>query len=124
MPARKPEECDLLIPGFFAKGDLEGFVALYEPTATIVPEPGKHITGTQGIRDANKALVAMKPKLTIEVVEVAQSGDLALLHSKWSLTATKPDGTPLKDSGKGAEVVRRQKDGTWRFVIDNSHGGE
>jgi hypothetical protein len=34
------------------------------------------------------------------------------------------DGKPFTANGKSMEVVRRQPDGTWRFVIDNPHGGE
>ncbi len=70
MPARKPEECDLLIADIMAKGDLEALVALYEPNATFVPEPGKTVSGAQAIREAQKATLALKPKMKIEVLEV------------------------------------------------------
>ena len=69
--------------------------------------------------------LAIKPKFTIEVKAV-QSGDggLALLRAKWNATGTGPDGKPMTVSGNSTEVVRRQPDGTWRFVIDNPHGAE
>jgi ketosteroid isomerase-like protein len=44
--------------------------------------------------------------------------DIALVH--WSWTVTHPDGATT--DGTSAEVLRRQDDGTWRFVIDNSDG--
>jgi ketosteroid isomerase-like protein len=52
------------------------------------------------------------------------SGDVALLRSKWSLAGTGPDGKPVAMSGNGTEVVRRQADGTWLFVIDNPAGAD
>ena len=42
--------------------------------------------------------------------------DTALPH--WSWIAIGPDGDSV--DGIGAEVLRRQADGRWRFIIDNS----
>lgn len=39
-----------------------------------------------------------------------------------SLTGTDPDGNPLEMGSVTAEMVRRQEDGSWRFVIDNAWG--
>jgi ketosteroid isomerase-like protein len=62
-------------------------------------------------------MLADKPRLSIEVPKVVESGDVALLCSKWSSTVTGGDGRERTDTGNGREVVRRQADGTWRFVI-------
>ena len=37
------------------------------------------------------------------------------------MDTTKPDadGKPIQITGKNAEVVQRQPDGTWRFIIDH-----
>ena len=53
---------------------------------------------------------------------VVVNGDLALLVSDHSVAMTGADGKPTTISGRGTEVVRRQPDGTWRFVIDNPTG--
>lgn len=42
----------------------------------------------------------------------AVAGDLALVHTRWSLEATAPDGAAL----------RRQPDGRWLIAIDNPWG--
>ena len=52
MPARKPEECDLLLIEAINKGDLDAAVALYEPKATFVLDSGEVITGQGAIREA------------------------------------------------------------------------
>ena len=69
--------------------------------------------------------VALKPKFTVKARSV-QSGDgsLALTGLKWSATGTDPAGKPVTMSGNSTEVVRRQSDGTWLFVIDNPRGAE
>jgi ketosteroid isomerase-like protein len=47
-----------------------------------------------------------------------------LTQAKWSVIGTDPDGKPVTMSGRSADVVRRQADGTWKFVIDNPRGGQ
>jgi ketosteroid isomerase-like protein len=42
--------------------------------------------------------------------------------NKWSANGTGADGKPFNISGQAAEVCRRQKDGTWLYVIDNAYG--
>ena len=49
---------------------------------------------------------------------IHQSGDIAVLDCKSTVIDTAADGTVTEHSGASIEVVRRQADGTWRFVID------
>ncbi len=125
MPARKPEECDTLLIEAANRGDLEAAMALYEPNASFVQESGQVVTGLAAIREVMQGFLALKPKFTIEVKAVQSgNGDLALLRAKWSMAGTGPDGKPVTMSGNSTEVVRRQSDGTWRFVIDNPRGAD
>ena len=64
----------------------------------------------------------MKGKLDLQVTRVLEASDLALVIGAWSFTGTGPDGKPVTLSAKSADVLRRQADGTWRFVIDNPWG--
>jgi ketosteroid isomerase-like protein len=68
------------------------------------------------------AFIAMKGKLDLTVTRVLEAGGLALVAGHWSFTGTAPDGKPLTLTGHNADVLRRQADGTWRFVIDNPWG--
>jgi ketosteroid isomerase-like protein len=56
------------------------------------------------------------------VTRVLQASDLALVVGTWSFTGTAPDGEAVKLTGHNADVLRRQADGSWRFVIDNPWG--
>ena len=124
MPARSPEKLDGLFSEALNAGDLEALVALYEPEATLTPQPGQIVTGRQAIREALSAFVATKPTLTLDVKTLAQTGDIALTSAKWELAGTGPDGHPVKMAGHSVEVSRRQPDGTWLFVIDTPWGLE
>ena len=122
MPATSPEQCDILVGQAISAGDVDAALALYEPGATFVPEPGKTVIGTDAIREVMVGFIAMKPTLKVEVPLVVQSGDTAILYSQWTLTGTAPDGSAVDMAGKGQEVVRRQANGNWLFIIDNPGG--
>ena len=124
MPARSPEELDRLFASIMNAGDLDGLVDLYEPQATLTPQPGTVVMGARAIREALGGFMAAKPKITLTSKVLAQTGDIALTTSKWDLSGTGADGKPMKMSGQGVEVARRQPDGTWRFVIDSPWGLE
>src|SRR5580698_8690718 len=116
MPAMKPEDCDLLVAEYINAGNVEAAVDLYEANATFLTEPGKTITGHAAIRALLAGMIAGKPKLTMKVPVVIQNGELALLVSVYTVVMTGADGKPTTISARGTEVVRRQADGTWRFV--------
>ena len=122
MPANRPEQCDLLISEAINSGNIDAVLALYESNATFAPEPGQSVTGLPAIRKVMEGFTALKPKLTVEVPLVLECGEIALLHSQWTISGTNPDGSALNAEGKGIEVVRRQADGTWKFIIDNPNG--
>ena len=64
----------------------------------------------------------MKGKLDLNVTRVLEVSDLALVTTAWSFVGTGPDGDAVKLAAKSADVLRRQADGSWRFVIDNPWG--
>ena len=125
MPAHKPEECDLLLIKAMEKGDVDAMLSLYEPNATFVVSPDQVVTGHPAIRQVLQGYIAAKAKGTIEAVRVVPSADgsVAVTRTKGSFTSPGPDGKPVTTPFHSVEVVRKQPDGTWCFVIDDP-GGE
>ena len=120
MPARTPKQCDDLFARHVEAGDVDAVVALYEPKACLVLEGGRVARGSRAIRKAITAFAAMKPKLKMNVVRIVKAGDdVAVLYNDWTHSATGPDGTSFTDRGKATEIVRRQRNGTWKFVVDD-----
>ena len=124
MPARTPEELLQLIAQNFSAHDVEGAVALYEPNAMLVHQPGQVVTGTEAIREVLGGLLGMRPNFNLKVNKAFQAGDVALVFYDWSISAIGPDGNAVEMAGQGSDVVRRQPDGSWLMVIDDPWGGE
>ena len=105
-------------------GNVDALMTLYEPHAAFASRPGSLAHGLSGVRESLAAFTAMKGTLDLEVTRVLEAGGLALVFGVWSFTGTGPDGQPVTLSGKNADVLRRQSDGSWRFVIDNPWGSD
>jgi uncharacterized protein (TIGR02246 family) len=122
MPATTPEACDALFGQYVNAGDLDALIALYEPDAVLAAMPGEPAAvGHAAIREALGAFVGMKAHIVMRVVQTHRTGDVAVLYNDWHGTITGPDGQPVRMEGKAIEVVRRQPDGTWRFVVDDPY---
>jgi uncharacterized protein (TIGR02246 family) len=101
-------------------GNLDAVVGLYERDASLVQRDGSVATGQEAIRGVLGRLVAMRPAMRLHVIRVVRSGgDVAVLYNDWTMSAKTADGSPIEAAGKALEIVRRQADGTWRFVIDD-----
>jgi uncharacterized protein (TIGR02246 family) len=117
--AQQPQDLGRLLETRINAGDLEGLLALYEPSAVLHFPPGNVATGTDAIRAAYEQALAGKPHISLQPKTALEAGDLALLTNGWSMSFTGPDGQPATMTGMTAEVARRQPDGTWLWVIDD-----
>lgn len=122
MSRATPEHLLQSIVDGINRGDIEALISLYEPDAAFVAHPGSLAHGPAGIRQSLSAFIAMKGKLALKVTRVLEAGGLALVVGSWSFTGTRPDGAPVTLTGRNGDVLRRQADGSWRFVIDNPWG--
>ena len=55
---------------------------------------------------------------------ILRAGDLALTQSHWGLKGTDPSGAPVVLDHYGVEIMQLQKNGTWRFPIDDPFAGD
>jgi uncharacterized protein (TIGR02246 family) len=122
MPTTTPEQVLESIVTGINSGDLDRLMPLYENEAAFASRPGSLAHGAPGISEALTGFISMNGKLDLEVTRVLEVDDLALVTGVWSFHGTGPEGEPVRLAAKNADVLRRQADGTWRFVIDNPWG--
>jgi uncharacterized protein (TIGR02246 family) len=122
MSTGTPEQVLASIVEGINTGNFDMLMALYEPEAAFATQPGSLAHGLPAIREALGRFVAMAGKLDLTVTRVLEVNDLALVTGVWTFTGTGPDGQPVQLAAKNADVLRRQADGSWRFVIDNPWG--
>jgi ketosteroid isomerase-like protein len=68
--------------------------------------------------------LALNGHMQLEIDRVIRTDKVALLFSSWKLLGTGPEGSSVETSGQTSDVVRKQPNGIWLFVIDNPHGAE
>lgn len=122
--ALQPDDCSRILVAALESGDIETSVALYEPTAVLFKKSGETMTGLDAIRQNNAAVIALKPKFAIEFIKFTISGDgtLATNRMKAELAFTKADGQRVSAGVDTLEVLRKQADGSWRYIIDDPYG--
>ena len=82
------------------------------------------MTGTDGLREAFRGFLAISPQLTVDAERTLVAGDTALVIGHWTLKGRDADGNNIDTGGCYTDVVRRQSDDSWLFVIDNPNGSD
>ena len=104
-----------IFESLFNAGDLDALVALYEPDAILNASADGAVQGNDAIRTALQGFLGVGGKMSIATKSVFERPDgIALTHGEWVLS-----GGTVDLSGKTAEVLRRQPDGRWLYIIDN-----
>lgn len=105
----------------FAAKDLEKSVAFCEEDGAML---GPNAPAAKG-RDAISkmftgffALPDLKISWHVERAAVAQSGELGYTSGAYEMTFTGPNGKTIPDKGKYVTVWKKQKDQSWKVVLD------
>lgn len=101
----------------FAAGDIDGLTKLFEPGAIIKPAPDKpFVKGHAAIRETLQSFLDANTKIEVLETHFYENHDIAVSRSKWRIV-----GAQAKE-GESLEVLRRQADGSWRYIIDLPFG--
>lgn len=116
--ATSPAQVGELWGEAFNRGDIAGMMAQYADDCAFVSGPGQVIRGKDAIRADLEGFLGLKGHITFEPPSIVEYGEIALVHARWTLKGTGPEG-PLEMSGYTSEVVHRQPGGAWQYVIDD-----
>lgn len=114
-----PEEMNPTFARAFNSRDIENFMVLYEPEAQLRTDAeGPMHIGHDAIRVALTGLLQAPGTMTALNNYCLVFENIALLRADWRL---EHEGQIIA-SGSSGEIVRRQPDGRWLYVVDHSIG--
>jgi len=117
---RRAEDVHAVLADAFNTGNVDTVMNMYDVSGIIVPEPGKPVSGASKFEEAIRGILSIKGKMDIKTVYCLQTGNIAVGRSEWNIT----DGSDVKISAKGIEVMRQQPDGSWKIIVDHAFGAE
>jgi ketosteroid isomerase-like protein len=118
----KPEEVFNSVTEGINTGDLDLLMSLYEPNTCFASQPGRLAKSPIRIRECLRTFIDMRGKLDLRIKRVLQADNLALVTTEWSFSGAGSDVRDVHFAAQSADVLRKQPDGTWQFVIDNPWG--
>ena len=105
----------------FAAKNLDKSVAFFD-------EKGAMLASNAPIADSKEAisklltgffaLPDLKISWHVDRADVARSGDLGYTSGAYEMTFKDATGKPVSDKGKYVTVWKKQKDGTWKVLLD------
>jgi len=104
----------------YNEGDLEGILDFYEPDAVFVPGVGEQVADRAGLRKAWQDYLNLGDQIAFEVRGAVRNGDIALTNNEHTIRGIDAEGNPFTITGRAHEVLRRQPDGRWLFIIDQA----
>jgi ketosteroid isomerase-like protein len=114
-----PNEMNETFARAFNSRKLENLLALYEQDAVLLVDgSGSSAVGYDAIGNELVKLLQAPGVMVSKNNFCIVHGDIALLRADFVLR----DGDKLIASGSTAELVRRQADGSWLYVIDHAAG--
>lgn len=116
----RPEEIPAAFTAAFNSRDVEALLKLYHPDAVMSPDGVAVVSGPQ-IRDALNQFLSLNGPIEMKLERAVTQGDLGLVVASWTLNGQTPNG-PLTLTGRTSDVVRRDPEGGWRYVIDAPAG--
>jgi ketosteroid isomerase-like protein len=112
------------LEGEFMKAGAEhgsaGYMSYYADDAVEVPNGGPIIQGKVNIAKGIGFLDQKDNHLTWTPVgaDMSASGDLGYTYGTFEFRSKDKDGKPVVDYGKYTTIWKRQKDGSWKVVLD------
>jgi uncharacterized protein (TIGR02246 family) len=113
---------DALGQAFEAK-DIEKSLSFYVDDPVLFVPKGPAVVGKDALRKAFQPFMAvpgLKLSTSGEIIDVAQSGDLAFERGSFTNTITDAKGKTITESGKLVLVWKKQADGAWKIAADTN----
>ncbi|MDH6122866.1 nuclear transport factor 2 family protein [Kitasatospora sp. GAS204B] len=107
----------------FNSGNVEAVNALYSEEAVAVWDPGIPLSGRARLDRATE-FMSYGPAIEATVRQSLVAGDTAMVIVDWSMQTTGADGKPEHLKGVAVDILRRDNDGNWRYLIDYPYAAQ
>lgn len=114
-----PHEMNPTFARAFNTRDINSLMDLYEEDAILRIDTEVTFTGKAAITNELRKLFLLPGKMLSHNNFCIEHGNIALLRADHSIVNA--DGATML-AGSSAEVIRRQADGTWLYIIDHAMG--
>ena len=98
----------------------QGYMSYYADDAAELPNGEGVLQGKENIAKTMGFLDDKNNHLTWTPIhaDIAASGDLGYTYGAYEFRSKDKDGKPTVEYGKYASIWKRQKDGSWKVVMD------
>jgi ketosteroid isomerase-like protein len=98
----------------------QGYMAYYAEDSVELPNGGPVIQGKTNIAQGMGFLDDKNNRLVWTPVgaDISASGDLGYTYGNYEFHSKSKDGKPVVQYGKYTSIWKRQKDGSWKVVLD------
>jgi ketosteroid isomerase-like protein len=118
----KPEDMVAALVERFNSGKVDELLPLYEPEVMLIKPDGRPVTGHAEMAADLEYLVSFGLPLKANTRYVFTNDNIALIILDWAIDGTGPEGKHVHFHGSASDVLRRGRDGIWRYLIDNNQG--
>jgi ketosteroid isomerase-like protein len=122
MVATNPEHAVELLDKAYNESDIEAVLGFYEEAAVVVTEPGKTARGPTELRTFFEEVMKSGASAKQLKTHVIEADGVALFLSRWTLNTREPNGEVSSRCFIATTVFRKQPNGAWKALIDNSFG--
>lgn len=117
-----PEKMNETFAAAFNSGNIDCINSLFEKGAKVVKYDKSIVSGIKEYYNEHLNLLKLGGTMTSVNKFCIQFEDIALLSAEWTIKTTDEKGESIEISGISSEVVRKQDDNTWLYIIDNPFG--
>ncbi|MDF2681655.1 MAG: hypothetical protein K0R47_2845 [Brevibacillus sp.] len=120
----KPEDMNAAFADAYNTSDIDNLLALYEPNGILVNHNGDPSHGIEQIRKTLEDLLQFQGSMISKNIYCIPFENIALLRAHFILQTKGADGSQIQIQGHTSEIVRKQQDGSWLYIVDHPFGAD
>lgn len=117
-----PENMNATFASAYNSGDVDNLLALYEPEAILITSNGSSEQGVSNLRQTLSSLLNLRGTMVSNNIFCIRFENIALLRAHFTLNGLDASGNGIEVAGHTSELVRKQPDGRWLYIVDHPFG--